>query len=119
MGRYWTSRLLLFIYFYFILFFQAECSALRREAELELEVLNGNVTDWDSSRCPPPRQLGPILKMGRVMLNWGGLAGKEPATKDKAESASAHRFLVAFTKQLVVLSTVPSMTSFVFQVSET
>ena len=92
---------------------QAECSALRREAELELEVLNGNVTDWDPNQCPPPRQLGPILKMSRVMMNWAGLPGKD---KEKNEAVSVHRFLVAFTRQLVVLSTVPEMTSFVFQV---
>ncbi|CAG0919718.1 unnamed protein product [Notodromas monacha] len=85
----------------------AECSAHRREAELELEVMNGNFTDWDSGQCPLPKQLGPILKMSRALIMWDGLRSKE--------KTAAHRFLLAFARQLVVLSTAPTMTSFVFQ----
>lgn len=77
---------------------QSVCGALRRQKELELEVVTGRVHGWDSGDSLGA--LGEVLRMGSVALM--------PDHRD--------RYFVLFPAMLVVLSVSPRMSAFIFEV---
>lgn len=76
---------------------KAECAKLRRQKELELEVLTGTIRDWEGESI---HNLGDIVHMGSVAV------GKEH--KD--------RYFVLFPEYLVLLSVSARMSAFIYQV---
>ena len=83
-----------------IAFIQAECNAARRQRELELEILSGNVEGWEGDRVS---DLGDILKLGRI--------------KATVRGATSDRFLALFPNSLILLSTSSSMSTFIYEVN--
>ena len=77
--------------------FQANCTALRRQNELELEVVTGQVAGWDKGTLGV---LGEVRLMGSVALL--------PGHNDS--------YLVLFPKHLIILGVSPRMSNFIFQV---
>ncbi|CAG0892196.1 unnamed protein product [Darwinula stevensoni] len=76
----------------------AECNAARRQRELELEILSGNVEGWEGDRVS---DLGDILKLGRIKVTVRG--------------ATSDRFLALFPNNLILLSTSSSMSTFIYE----
>ncbi|XP_059080769.1 rho guanine nucleotide exchange factor 7-like isoform X2 [Tigriopus californicus] len=74
----------------------AECAKLRRQKELELEVLTGTIRDWEGESI---HNLGDIVHMGSVAV------GKEH--KD--------RYFVLFPEHLLLLSVSARMSAFIYQ----
>lgn len=73
------------------------CGALRRQKELELEVVTGRVHGWDGGDSLGA--LGEVLRMGSVALM--------PDHRD--------RYFVLFPAMLVMLSVSPRMSAFIFE----
>ncbi len=80
-------------------FFQSECAKLRRQKELELEVLSGSIRNWEGPE-PLSSSLGEILHMGAV------------TTMDDRKD----RYFVLFNSYLVKLSVSARMSAFIFEV---
>ena len=81
-------------------FFKAlstECAKLRRQKELELEVLTGAIRNWEGDA--PINALGEILHMGSVAVGHDH--------KD--------RYLILFKANLVILSVSARMSAFVYE----
>lgn len=78
--------------------FQSECAKLRRQKELELEVLTGTIRDWEGD---PIAALGDIVHMGSVAAG--------PEHKD--------RYFVLFQQHLLMLSVSSRMSAFIYEVS--
>ena len=81
------------------------CLKIRRQKEMELEVMLGNVKNW------PPysdsiQSLGPVIHMGPVTV-LASVISNEEMKKD--------RYLVLFSGYLVLLTVSDEMTSFVFE----
>ncbi|XP_065213504.1 rho guanine nucleotide exchange factor 7 isoform X2 [Planococcus citri] len=72
------------------------CSAIRRQKELELQILNGGVRGWEGDDLTT---LGEILYIGSVAVG--------PELKD--------RYFVLFPNTLLILSVSNSMTAFVYE----
>ncbi|KAG8182443.1 hypothetical protein JTE90_012457 [Oedothorax gibbosus] len=64
------------------------CAAIRKQKEMELEILSGNIKDWEGE---PIQTLGPVLHMGSVII----------VSEDRQRIS---RFLVAFPDTLLILS---------------
>lgn len=79
---------------------QAECAKLRRQKELELEVLTGMIRGWEGDKIST---LGDIAHMGSVAV------GREH--KDQ--------YLVLFPHYLVILSVSQRMSAFIYEVCGT
>jgi Rho guanine nucleotide exchange factor 7 len=78
--------------------FKAHCSSLRRQKQLQLEVLSGGVRNWEGEDVG---SLGDILHMGSVAVG--------PNHSD--------RYLVLFPKNLLVLAVSTRMSGFIYQVN--
>ena len=78
--------------------FQAECAKLRRQKELELEVLTGSVRDWEGESI---QNLGEILHMGSVAVG-----------QDHKD-----RYFALFPANLLMLSVSARMSAFIYEVS--
>uniref|UniRef100_A0A6A7GA09 Rho guanine nucleotide exchange factor 7-like n=2 Tax=Hirondellea gigas TaxID=1518452 RepID=A0A6A7GA09_9CRUS len=76
--------------------FAASCNALRRQKELELEVVTGEISGWERGTLAV---LGEVQAMGSVAVL--------PHNTD--------RYLVLFPKHLVLLAVSPRMSNFIFQ----
>ena len=50
---------------YFVLYFQSECAKIRRQKELELEVLTTAIRDWEGEHIST---LGDVLHLGAVSI---------------------------------------------------
>lgn len=79
---------------------QSSCTSIRRQKELELEVVTGRVHGWEGGESLGT--LGDVVRMGSVALL--------PDHRD--------RYLVLFPATLVTLAVSPRMTAFIFQVNE-
>lgn len=75
------------------------CQKIRRQKEMELEVMSGNIQGWEGEDI---RALGDILHMGLVVF----------LTEDQERK---DRYLVAFPQNLVILSVSPRMNAFVYE----
>ncbi|XP_066967640.1 rho guanine nucleotide exchange factor 7 [Macrobrachium rosenbergii] len=75
----------------------SSCSSIRRQKELELEVVTGRVHGWDGGETLGA--LGEVLRMGSVALL--------PDHRD--------RYLVLFPTTLVMLAVSPRMSAFIFE----
>ncbi|KAK8720778.1 hypothetical protein OTU49_013115, partial [Cherax quadricarinatus] len=73
------------------------CGAIRREKELELEVVTGRVHGWDGGDTLAT--LGEVIRMGSVAFL--------PDHRD--------RYLILFPTVLVMLSVSPRMSAFIFE----
>ncbi|KAK2719629.1 hypothetical protein QYM36_005193, partial [Artemia franciscana] len=71
------------------------CAATRKERELALEVLSGNVRDWVGEN---PSALGDIIHLGMATIQPNNL----------------ERYFVLFPAQLIILTTSPRLSAFVF-----
>lgn len=80
------------------------CLQLRRQKEMELEVMLGNVKNWPAS-SEPISTLGSVIHMGPVTVLETPLSSE--SKKD--------RYLVLFPTYLVLLSVSDEMTSFVYE----
>lgn len=78
--------------------FQTICASIRRQKELELQILNGGVQGWEGDELST---LGEILRIGSVAIG--------PELKD--------RYLVLFSSTLLILSVSNTLTSFIYEVS--
>lgn len=78
---------------------QANCSSIRRQKQLQLEVLSGGVRNWEGEDVV---SLGEILHMGSVAVG--------PNHSD--------RYLVLFPRNLLVLAVSTRMSGFIYQVIE-
>lgn len=76
----------------------SEAARVRRQKELELEVLTGTVRGWEGE---PIDQLGDIIKMGPVVV------GQENNKKDK--------YLVLFPSTLLLLSASNRLSAFIYE----
>jgi len=76
---------------------QSACSAVRRQKELELEVVTGGVRGWEGEDL---RTLGDIVHMGSVAVG--------PDHRD--------RYLVLFPNTLLMLSVSHRMSAFIYEV---
>lgn len=74
----------------------ANCTALRRQKELELEVVTGQIAGWEKGTLGV---LGEVQLMGSVAVL--------PQLSD--------RYLVLFPKHLIILGVSPRMSNFIFQ----
>ncbi|XP_074602267.1 rho guanine nucleotide exchange factor 7-like [Brevipalpus obovatus] len=79
------------------------CLQMRRQKEMELEVLLGNVLNWPASH-EPLQSLGPVVHMGSITV----------LQTPKSHDVKKDRHLVLFPAHLVLLSVSDEMTSFVF-----
>ena len=77
--------------------FQAECAKLRRQKELELEVLTGTIREWEGE---PITALGDVIHMASVAV---GADHKD-------------RYFVLFPHNLLMLSVSSRMSAFIYQV---
>ena len=77
--------------------FQSECAKLRRQKELELEVLSGSIRGWEGDQ--EVSAYGDILHMGSVAVG--------PDHKD--------RYLVLFHDYLLILSVSSRMSAFIYE----
>lgn len=84
---------------YFIVSPQGACAALRRQKELELQVVTGEVRGWPGGELT---SLGDVLHMGSVAVG--------PSHQD--------RYLVLFPSALLLLSVSKRVSAFVYEVSE-
>ncbi len=75
---------------------KAECTKLRRQKELELEVMSGTIRDWEGEHISA---LGEIVHLGSVVVG--------PDRKD--------RYLVLFPSYLLILSVSARMSAFIYQ----
>ncbi|KAK7081482.1 Rho guanine nucleotide exchange factor 6, partial [Halocaridina rubra] len=75
----------------------ANCGSIRRQKELELEVITGRVHGWDGGETLGT--LGDVIRMGSVALL--------PDHRD--------RYLVLFPTTLVMLAVSPRMSAFIFE----
>lgn len=75
----------------------SSCGAIRRQKELELEVITGRVHGWDGGETLGA--LGEVIRMGSVALL--------PDHRD--------RYLVLFPTTLVMLAVSPRMSAFIFE----
>jgi Rho guanine nucleotide exchange factor 7 len=73
------------------------CTGVRRQKQLQLEVLSGSVRNWEGEDVST---LGDILHMGSVAVG--------PTHSD--------RYLVLFPKTLLVLAVSTRMSGFIYQV---
>lgn len=80
------------------------CLQMRRQKEMELEVLLGNVKNWPTSH-EPLQSLGPVVHMGSITV----------LQTPKSQDMKKDRHLVLFPAHLVLLSVSNEMTSFVFE----
>ena len=79
-------------------FFQSECAKVRRQKELELEVLTGVIRDWEGDE--KISQLGEILHMGSVAVG----------------SDHKDRYFALFPSTLLILSVSSRMSAFIYEV---
>lgn len=77
--------------------FQSGCAALRRQKELELQVVTGEVRGWPGGELT---SLGDVLHMGSVAVG--------PSHQD--------RYLVLFPSALLLLSVSKRVSAFVYEV---
>lgn len=77
---------------------QSVCSATRRQKELELQVLTGQVRNWQGQELCT---LGDILHMGSVAVG--------PDHRD--------RYFVLFPQTLLILSVSQRMSAFIYEVN--
>lgn len=77
--------------------FQSGCAALRRQKELELQVVTGEVRGWPGGELAT---LGDVLHMGSVAVG--------PSHQD--------RYLVLFPSALLLLSVSKRVSAFVYEV---
>ena len=78
--------------------FQSECAKVRRQKELELEVLTGVIRDWEGDE--KISQLGEILHMGSVAVG----------------SDHKDRYFALFPSTLLILSVSSRMSAFIYEV---
>lgn len=83
----------------------SSCLQLRRQKEMELEVMLGNVRSWPTTG-EPIGDLGPVSHMGPVTVL------QSPSS---SETVKKDRYLVLFPTCLVLLSVSDEMTSFVYE----
>lgn len=76
----------------------ASCSALRRQKELELQVLTGPVRNWQGQELS---SLGDIIHMGSVAVG----------------ADHRDRYFVLFPQTLLILSVSNRMSAFIYEVS--
>ena len=81
------------------------CLQLRRQKEMELEVMLGNVRNWPTS-TDPIESLGSVCHMGPVTVLQ---------SPQSSETVKKDRYLVLFPACLVLLSVSDEMTSFVYE----
>lgn len=84
-------------YKHIIYLFQSGCAALRRQKELELQVVTGEVRGWPGGDITA---LGDVLHMGSVAVG--------PSHQD--------RYLVLFPSALLLLSVSKRVSAFVYEV---
>ncbi|XP_077589257.1 rho guanine nucleotide exchange factor 6 [Stigmatopora nigra] len=77
-----------------------QCQDLRKRKNLELQILSEQVRGWDGDSM---KSLGPVLYMSMVQMRTG-------SSEDKDE-----RYLMLFPNLLVMLSTSPRMSGFIYQ----
>ena len=77
--------------------FQSECAKLRRQKELELEVLTGTIRDWEGDHIST---LGDVIHMGSVAVG----------------SEHKDRYFVLFPGHLLMLSVSSRMSAFIYEV---
>lgn len=80
----------------------SECAKIRRQKELELEVLTAAIRDWEGEHIAA---LGEVLHLGAVSI-------VVPAT---AVAERKDRYLVLFPQHLLVLSVSARMSAFIYQ----
>lgn len=81
-----------------VFLFQSGCAALRRQKELELQVVTGEVRGWPGGDITA---LGDVLHMGSVAVG--------PSHQD--------RYLVLFPSALLLLSVSKRVSAFVYEVT--
>ena len=81
-----------------VCFPQAECAKLRRQKELELEILTGSVRNWEGESI---QNLGDILHMGSVAVG-----------QDHKD-----RYFALFPQNLLMLSVSARMSAFIYEAS--
>ncbi|OQV23062.1 Rho guanine nucleotide exchange factor 6 [Hypsibius exemplaris] len=77
----------------------ANCAEKRRQKEIELDILKGNIKDYQG---PEMNMLGEILFMSQVTV------------KDEATGSKQERYLVLFEDILLVLAASPRMSCFMY-----
>ncbi|XP_051559388.1 rho guanine nucleotide exchange factor 7b isoform X3 [Myxocyprinus asiaticus] len=78
----------------------AHCQEVRKRKELELQILTESIRGWEGEGI---RALGSVLYMSQVLIQNHG-------TEEKNE-----RYLLLFPHVLLILSTSPRMSGFIFQ----
>lgn len=79
------------------------CLEVRRQKEMELEVMLGNIKNWPSN-LPSVETFGPIIRMNLVNVT------------PPSSVTSKDRYLVLFEDHLLILSVSREMTSFYFEI---